>query len=103
MTAHLPIPEDGALDGTTVYYQWVIDATGARSPPVAAATLFCGTGTFATVCPADVNGDGSLTPADFTAWIAAFNAMAPECDQNGDGLCTPADFTAWIANFNAGC
>jgi len=56
-----------------------------------------------TPCPADTNGDGSLTPADFTAWIAAFNAMAPECDQNGDGSCTPADFTAWIANFNAGC
>ena len=102
VTAHLPIPDDGALDGTTVYYQWVIDSTGARSR-VAAATLFCGTGTCATVCAADVNGDGSLSPADFTAWIAAFNASAPECDQNGDGLCNPADFTAWIANFNAGC
>ncbi len=54
-------------------------------------------------CVADTNGDGSLTPADFTAWIAAFNAMAPECDQNADGSCTPADFTAWIANYNAGC
>ncbi len=52
-------------------------------------------------CLADTNGDGSVTPADFTAWIAAFNAMAPECDQNGDGSCTPADFTAWIANYNA--
>ena len=55
------------------------------------------------VCLADVNHDGSLTPADFTAWIAAFNANAPECDQNGDGSCDPTDFTAWIANFNAGC
>jgi len=54
-------------------------------------------------CAADTNGDGMLTPADFTAWIAAFNAMSPECDQNGDGSCSPADFTAWIANFNAGC
>ncbi len=54
-------------------------------------------------CLADTNGDGMLTPADFTAWIAAFNAMAPECDQNNDAACTPADFTAWIANFNAGC
>jgi len=54
-------------------------------------------------CPADTNGDGMLTPADFTAWIAAFNASAPACDQNADGLCTPADFTAWIANYNAGC
>ena len=56
-----------------------------------------------TPCAADTNGDGMLTPADFTAWIAAFNAMASACDQNGDGSCTPADFTAWIANYNAGC
>ena len=56
-----------------------------------------------TDCLADTNGDGMLTPADFTAWIAAFNANAPACDQNGDGLCSPGDFTAWIANYNAGC
>ena len=54
-------------------------------------------------CRADTNLDGILSPADFTAWIAAFNAMAPACDQNDDSLCTPADFTAWIANYNAGC
>jgi DNA-binding beta-propeller fold protein YncE len=54
-------------------------------------------------CLADVNGDGSVTPTDFTAWINAFNNNLPECDQNGDGSCTPTDFTAWIANFNAGC
>ena len=59
--------------------------------------------TIATECAADTNNDGSLSPADFTAWIAAFNAGGPACDQNGDGSCTPADFTAWIANFNAGC
>ncbi len=54
-------------------------------------------------CPADVNGDGVATPADFNAWVAAFNAQAPQCDQNGDGLCAPADFNAWIVNYNAGC
>ena len=56
-----------------------------------------------TDCLADVNGDGSVTPTDFTAWINAFNNNLPECDQNGDGSCTPTDFTAWINNFNAGC
>jgi hypothetical protein len=56
-----------------------------------------------TTCTADTNGDGSLTPTDFTAWINAFNNNLPECDQNNDGSCTPTDFTAWIANFNAGC
>lgn len=54
-------------------------------------------------CLADVNGDGQVTPTDFTAWINAFNNNLPECDQNGDGSCTPTDFTAWIDNFNTGC
>ena len=55
------------------------------------------------VCHADVNGDGSVTPADFSAWVAAFNAMSPACDQNSDVACSPADFSAWVSNFNAGC
>ncbi len=69
---------------------------------VTAATFECDGGP---TCdnPADTNGDGEVTPADFNAWIAAFNAQAPECDQNADGLCTPADFNAWIVNFNIGC
>lgn len=54
-------------------------------------------------CLADVNGDGSVTPTDFTAWVNAFNTNAPECDQNGDGSCTPTDFTAWVNNYNNGC
>ncbi len=54
-------------------------------------------------CLADVNGDGSVTPADFSAWVAAFNAQSAGCDQNGDGACSPADFSAWVSNFNAGC
>ncbi|MEL7484466.1 MAG: GC-type dockerin domain-anchored protein, partial [Planctomycetota bacterium] len=54
-------------------------------------------------CPADTNGDGELNPADFNAWVIAFNNQAPECDQNGDGLCNPADFNAWVINFNDGC
>ena len=57
----------------------------------------------APVCLADVNHDDVLDATDFTAWIAAFNAMAPECDQNNDSLCDSSDFTAWVANFNAGC
>ncbi|HED54161.1 MAG TPA: hypothetical protein ENJ00_08165 [Phycisphaerales bacterium] len=101
-TAHWPIPDDPALDGTIVYFQWVDDATGALSP-VAEATIFCGTGGCSPVCLADINNDGMLTSADFTAWIAAFNAGNPAADQNGDGLITPSDFNAWIVNFNAGC
>lgn len=54
-------------------------------------------------CLADVNGDGMLSPTDFTAWISAFNNQSAGCDQNNDGDCTPTDFTAWISNYNAGC
>ncbi|GAB5497414.1 MAG: FG-GAP repeat protein [Phycisphaerales bacterium] len=54
-------------------------------------------------CAADANGDGALTPADFSAWVNAYNNHLSACDQNADGTCTSADFTAWIANFNAGC
>ncbi len=49
----------------------------------------------------DANMDGQCTPADFSAWIAAFNANSGACDANQDGSCTPADFSAWIAAFNA--
>ncbi len=55
------------------------------------------------VCLGDTNGDGIINPADFTAWIIAYNNQSPVCDQNADGLCTPADFSAWIIRFNAGC
>ena len=55
------------------------------------------------VCPADTNGDGLLNPADFNAWIQAFNSGSAACDQNGDGICNPSDFNAWIQNYNAGC
>lgn len=92
----------------------------APSPPVVVSnTSFCGNSpddivgvanlgsgnSFETQCDclADVNGDGSVTPSDFTAWINAFNNNLPGCDQNNDGSCTPSDFTAWIANFNVGC
>lgn len=49
---------------------------------------------------ADVNNDGLVTPADFNAWIIAFNNNDPAADQNCDGSVTPADFNAWIINFN---
>jgi hypothetical protein len=56
-----------------------------------------------TGCLADTNGDGMLSPTDFSAWISAFNAQSPACDQNADSQCTSTDFTAWLANYNAGC
>lgn len=56
------------------------------------------------LCRADTNGDGLVSPADFSAWIQAFNFnIVFIADQNGDGFLSPADFSAWIANFNTGC
>ncbi|MEL6796546.1 MAG: GC-type dockerin domain-anchored protein [Planctomycetota bacterium] len=52
---------------------------------------------------ADVNGDGVLTPSDFSFWVLGFTADEPWCDQNVDGACTPTDFNAWILRFNSGC
>ncbi|MEO0629785.1 MAG: GC-type dockerin domain-anchored protein, partial [Planctomycetota bacterium] len=54
-------------------------------------------------CLADSNGDGTLTPADFNAWVIAFNAGDPAADQNQDGSINPDDFNAWVINYNAGC
>lgn len=51
---------------------------------------------------ADTNLDGSLDPADFNAWILAFNTGNCVADQNGDGLIDPSDFNAWISNYNNG-
>jgi hypothetical protein len=85
------------MTGQIMYDQWVL---AERGPPVVMDDVMI---SFEEPCLADVNGDGFVTPTDFTAWINAFNNNLPECDQNGDGACTPTDFTAWIANFNAGC
>lgn len=57
----------------------------------------------ASFCRGDINGDWAVTPADFTAWIDAFNNGSFACDQNFDGQCTATDFTAWLTFYNAGC
>lgn len=54
-------------------------------------------------CMSDVNCDGVVNPADFSAWVTSFNNNERGCDQNSDRVCTAADFSAWVANFNRGC
>lgn len=54
-------------------------------------------------CPADQNQDGQVTPTDFGAWLANYNADNPIADVNGNGSVEPTDFGAWLAAFNAGC
>ncbi|MEO1583823.1 MAG: hypothetical protein AAFR96_04525 [Planctomycetota bacterium] len=85
---------------------WLIFDNGADSSEVEAAVDYVRTtigGCGEAPCLADVNGDGLVSPADFTSWVLAFNTGGAGCDQNGDGLCAPADFTSWILNFNTGC
>ncbi len=84
----------GTTDGSVTYAGWNIDDVVLKGLVVPTSGY----------CLADTNGDGNVSPADFTAWIAAYNAgNAAIADQNRDGSVTPADFTAWIANYNAGC
>ncbi len=103
------LPSDGIGDdrfGSSISVGSGLAAVGAYYGHTASGTQTGSAFLFAlpsTPCIADVNGDGLLSPADFTAWISAFNAGTSGCDQNEDGACSPADFTAWIANFNAGC
>jgi len=54
-------------------------------------------------CIADINGDGILTPTDFTAWVIAYNAGDLAADCNRNGTLEPADFSAWVASWVAGC
>lgn len=48
----------------------------------------------------DINGDGSCTPTDFSAWVHAYQNSLPTCDTNEDGACTPRDFPDWLNAFN---
>lgn len=57
----------------------------------------------ASACPADMNQDGHLSPADFGAWVDAFYARDMRADQNFDSFVSPTDFGAWLRNYYAGC
>ena len=54
-------------------------------------------------CTPDVNNDGFVSPADFSAWVAAYNSISRRADQNFDGIVSPSDFSAWVSNYNTGC
>lgn len=58
---------------------------------------------FTEACLADQNGDGAVTPADFTAWVNNYNSGDLTADQNCDGVISIADYTSWVINYNAGC
>ncbi|UYV11579.1 MAG: hypothetical protein NCW75_09735 [Phycisphaera sp.] len=57
----------------------------------------------APVCPADLDGDGTLSIFDFLAFQNAFDAGDPIADFDGDGSLTIFDFLAFQNAFDAGC
>ena len=54
-------------------------------------------------CPADLDGDGSLTIFDFLEFQNLFAAMDPRADFDGDGAFTIFDFLEFQNAFAAGC
>lgn len=54
-------------------------------------------------CPADFDGDGTLSVADFTAFRAAYLAGDMRADFSGNGTLDVPDFTAFRAAYLAGC
>ncbi|MEO1008109.1 MAG: choice-of-anchor B family protein [Planctomycetota bacterium] len=54
-------------------------------------------------CPADFDGDGSLTIFDFLAFQTAFDTSDPRADFDGDGSFTIFDFLAFQTAFDGGC
>jgi hypothetical protein len=104
-----PIFGDGRVSGTNFPDLLIRDVTLTDEGVYeCVVTQACGSVTsapalLAVTCPADTNGDGQVSPSDFSAWVQAYNSQSAECDQNNDGDCSPADFSAWVQNFNAGC
>ena len=54
-------------------------------------------------CPADLDGDGSLTLFDFLEFQNLFDAGDPIADFDGDGSLTLFDFLAFQNAFDDGC
>lgn len=102
VTSQSPLPTPSAivvgLDRCRTYY-WSVDAVNSNGSTTSTPLV----ASFITIGGGDQNGDGILTPADFSSWVQNFNALSPLADVNADGLITPADFSSWITSFNAGC
>ena len=54
-------------------------------------------------CPADLDGDGELTVADFLVFQDLFATGQAAADFDGDGVLTFYDFLSYLNAFQAGC
>jgi outer membrane protein assembly factor BamB len=99
-----------AMDGDTLVIsdeagvvKRVNSATGAvlssaNIPEAATAVAVIGT-----TCRPDMNDDGQLNVADFSAYLATYSSGSIRADMNDDTLLNVADFTAYLRAYAAGC
>jgi len=85
-----------------VYYAIVGTASNINNIQRYLASLFI-TSLPPVVCPADLNGDGSLDFFDVSAFLSAFSAQTPDGDFNNDGMYNFFDVSDFLGAFSAGC
>ncbi len=68
-----------------------------------AVLAIAGLASFSQACPADLDGDGTLSIFDFLEFQNLFAAGDPAADFDGDGDLTLFDFLAFQNAFDAGC
>lgn len=54
-------------------------------------------------CYADCDTSGSLSPADFTCFLAKYRAGGTAADCDTSGSLSPADFTCFLGKYRVGC
>ncbi|MFG0286139.1 MAG: GC-type dockerin domain-anchored protein [Phycisphaerales bacterium JB039] len=86
-----------ALDGRATTALATLDGA------LLSATAGAGVWELDSACPADLDGDGTLTVFDFLTFGNLFAAGDPRADFDGDGLLTLLDFLAFQNAFAAGC
>jgi len=57
--------------------------------------------TYASPCPADLNGDGVVNSADLSGLLNAWGSSGPTGDLNGDGTVSSADLSALLNGWGA--
>jgi hypothetical protein len=78
--------------------------TGTTGPTLAAIDAFRARQFVCSApCPADFNGDGSISVPDFLSFLGAYAAADPRADIDADGQVSVMDFMAYMAAYSAGC
>lgn len=96
-----------SLDGGGVLRRIDVE-TGATTGVVARVSPTLGATTaivaeLAIACPADLNGDGVLSPADFTQMLGLYRTGDLKADMNRDLTLSPQDFSAMLSFYRGGC